>query len=105
MVKTELRLTPPAASLHSPPVTTTAQPPFQQTLRWLATHARFPAQRLPEKAELLVLIATAAADEELGNRSPQNAKIPFNATYNAQIRNYTAQRRRAHITCDNSAKT
>ena len=28
-----------------------------------------------------------------------------NKTYAAQMRNYTAQRRRAHITCDNSAKT
>lgn len=87
-------------------MTTTAQPPFQQTLRWLATHARFPAQRLPEKAELLVLIATAAATEESNVADkPANAILIKNKTYAAQMRNYTAQRRRAHITCDNSAKT
>jgi hypothetical protein len=102
----ELRLTPRPACLHSPRVTTTAQPPFQQTLRWLATHARFPAQRLPDKAELLVLIATAAATEESNAADkPANAILIKNKTYAAQMRNYTAQRRRAHITCDNSAKT
>lgn len=79
--------------------------PLQQTLRWLVIHAGFPARRLPEKAELLLLIATAAADEELGAATPQNARIPFNSNFNAQIRNYTAQRRRAHVRSDNSAKT
>ena len=83
----------------------TAQTPWQQTLRWLTAHAGFPARRLPDKAELLLLIATAAADEDLEARKPQNAKLPLNANFNAQIRNYTAQRRRAHIKCDNSAKT
>ena len=78
---------------------------MQQTIRWLSAHAGFPASRLPEKAELLLLIATAAAAEDLAVQNPQNAKIPFNPTFNAQIRNYTAQRRRAHLKCDNSAKT
>jgi hypothetical protein len=86
-------------------VSTSAQTPLQQTLRWLTTHAGFPARRLPDKAELLLLIATAAADADLEAKRPQNAKIPFNANYNAQIRNYTAQRRRAHVRSDNSAKT
>jgi hypothetical protein len=86
-------------------VSETAQTPFHQTLRWLTAHAGFPARRLPDKAELLLLIATAAADEDLEIKSPQNAKIPFNANYNAQIRNYTAQRRRVHLKVDNSAKT
>jgi hypothetical protein len=86
-------------------VTPTAQPPFQQTLRWLATHARFPAQRLPEKAELLVLIATAAAEENTAANKPANATLVRNKDFAAQMRNYTAMRRRTHITCDNSAKT
>ena len=83
----------------------TTQTPLQQTLRWMTAHAGFPARRLPDKAELLLLIATAAADEDLETRNPQNAKVLFNPTFNAQIRNYTAQRRRAHLKCDNSAKT
>jgi hypothetical protein len=87
-------------------VTTTAQPPFHQTLRWLSTHARFPTQRLPEKAELLVLIATAAATEESNAAgTPANAALIKNKNFAAQIRNYTAMRRRVHITSDNSAKT
>lgn len=83
----------------------TTQTPLQQTIRWMTTHAGFPARRLPEKAELLLLIATAAAAEDLEVKNAVNARIPFNSNYNAQIRNYTAQRRRAHIKCDNSAKT
>ena len=83
----------------------TAQTPWQQTLRWLTAHAGFPARRLPDKAELLLLIATAAADEDLETKNPQNAKIPLNPNFNAQIRNYTAHRRRVHLRVDNSAKT
>jgi len=86
-------------------VSETTQTPLQQTIRWMSTHAGFPARRLPDKAELLLLIATAAADEDLEVKNVVNGKIPFNSNYNAQIRNYTAQRRRAHIKCDNSAKT
>ena len=89
------------------PVTATTQTPLLQTIRWMTTHARFPAQRLPDKAELLVLIATAAATEEAESAAnPVNAgPVARNKTYAAQMRHYTAQRRRAHITCDNSAKT
>jgi hypothetical protein len=86
-------------------VSETAQTPLQQTIQWMTSHAGFPARRLPDKAELLLLIATAAATEDLEVKNAINAKIPFNPIYNAQIRNYTAQRRRAHIRCDNSAKT
>lgn len=79
--------------------------PFLQTLRWLADHTRFPGSRLPEKAELLLLVATAAADEELAVKQAAHSRIPLNPNFNAQIRNYTAQRRRAHLRSDNSAKT
>jgi len=105
LIRSELRLTPRTDSTHPAAVSDQDQTPLQQTVRWLATHAGFPARRLPEKAELLLLIATAAADEDLAVKAPANARIPFNPTFNAQIRNYTAQRRRAHIKCDNSAKT
>jgi hypothetical protein len=87
-------------------VSTAPTTSFATTLRWLATHTGFPASRLPDKAELLVLIATAAAQEELDATKPAvNGRIQFNSNYAAQIRNYTAQRRRAHVVCDNSAKT
>lgn len=76
------------------------------TLRWLAAHTGFPARRLPEKAELLVLIATAAATEESNaGAAPVNGLLVKNKVFAAQMRNYTAMRRRAHINSDNSAKT
>jgi hypothetical protein len=80
--------------------------PLQKTIRWLATYSGFPAQRLPERPELLLLIATAAEKEDLDSRHAQKKPgLQFNPNFAAQIRNYTAQRRRAHINCDNSAKT
>ena len=82
--------------------------PFAQTLRWLATHTGFPASRLPDKAELLVLIATAAAadeEAETATRHPNHVGLLHNPNFASQIRNYTAQRRRVHIKSDNSAKT
>lgn len=91
---------------HPPPVTAPPQTPLQQTVRWLATHTGFPARRLPDKAELLVLIATAAASEEgHATGTPANATLIKNKTFAAQMRNYTAMRRRTHINSDNSAKT
>ena len=86
-------------------MTDSAPTPLLQTLRWLTAHAGFPATRLPDKAELLLLIATAAANLDLEVKTPQNARIPINKNFNAELRNYTAQRRHAHIKCDNSAKT
>ena len=81
-----------------------APSPLLQTLRWLSAHAGFPAARLPERAELLVLIATAAADDDRETQTRINAKLPVDNGFNAQFRNYTIQRRRAHVKCDNSAK-
>jgi hypothetical protein len=82
-----------------------APSPFSQTVSWLATHTRFPASRLPDKAELLVLIATAAANEDLERSNPYHVGMLRNPNFAAQIRNYTAQRRKVHIKSDNSAKT
>lgn len=85
---------------------TTEQTPLQKTMSWMTTYAGYPDRRLPDRAELLLLIATAAAAEDLDSRHAQKKPgLQFNPNYNAQLRNYTAQRRRAHITCDNSAKT
>ena len=79
--------------------------PFSQTVSWLAANTRFPASRLPDKAELLVLIATAAANEDLARSNPYHVGMLKNQNFAAQIRNYTAQRRKVHIKSDNSAKT
>jgi hypothetical protein len=77
--------------------------PLQQTFRWLATNAGT-AGRLPPQAELLVLVAAAAAQEESGQSSGQVRGSTANATFAAQMRSYSIQRRRVHYKCDNSAK-
>jgi hypothetical protein len=87
-------------------VSATEQTPLQKTILWLVNQTGFPARRLPDRAELLLLVATAAADEDLEARHAQKKPgLQFNPNFAAQIRKYTAQRRRAHINCDNSAKT
>ena len=99
-------LTPSNEFLQNSWVSENEQTPFQKALRWMATYSDFPRQRLSERAELLLLITVAADAEELGSRHAQKKPgLQFNPNYAAQIRNYTAMRRRAHITCDNSAKT
>ena len=70
--------------------------PWQKTLHWLTAYAGFPARRLPAKAELLLLIATAAADDDLAVKNPQNGKIPFNANYNADPQLHRSTSPRAH---------
>jgi len=79
--------------------------PFLQTVRWLAAYAGFPATRLPERAELLLLIATAGAGENLETSNPYHVGMLRNPNFAAEIRNYTAMRRRVHLKCDNSAKS
>ncbi len=91
---------------HRADVTETESSPISRTLRWLTVHGCYPAGRLPAEAELLLLFAAAAGEEEAGPRSVHHHKkvIP-NANFAAEMRRYTAQRRRAHINSDNSAKT
>lgn len=82
-----------------------ASTPLSQTVRWLTEHTRFPASRLPEKAELLLLFATAASTVDLAKTNPYHVGMLKDPNFAAQIRNYTAQRRKVHLVCDNSAKT
>jgi hypothetical protein len=99
-------LTPSRGFLQHGGVSATEQTPFQKTLHWLTSYSDFPRQRLSERAELLLLISAAAEAEDLAARHAQGKPgLQFNPNFAAQIRNYTAQRRRAHINCDNSAKT
>ena len=70
----------------------------------MSAHAGFPAVRLPARAELLLLIATAAAEDERETARRQNVKPGADNTFNAQLRGYTIQRRHAHVKCDNRVK-
>lgn len=82
-----------------------APSPLTQTVRWLADHTRFPSSRLPDKAELLLLIAAAARTEDLAKSNPYHVGMLKDPNFAASMRNYTAQRRKVHLVCDNSAKT
>jgi hypothetical protein len=79
---------------------------LQKTVRWLATHANFPAMRLPARAELLVLIVTAAEQEQVAlQRSPRFLIESNDKAGNSSLKAYTMNRSLAHYVCNNAQKT
>ena len=80
--------------------------PLQQTVRWLARYANFPAARLPARAEILLLITTAAEQEEVAlQRSPRFLVERNDKAGDASLRAYTMNRSLAHYVCNNAQKT
>jgi hypothetical protein len=77
--------------------------PLRDTVRWLATHTRFPAHRLEPRAEvLLCLAALVAADEaEEQRRFLIQRRDPAQTS---ALRAHGLRRSRVHFKCDNSAK-
>jgi len=87
-------------------VTAPVSAPLQQTLRWLAKHANFPAARLPARAELLLLISTAAEQEEVAlQRSPRFLIERNDKAGDASLKAYTMNRSLVHYVCNNAQKT
>lgn len=84
-------------------MTTTAPDPLRDTVRWLATHTRFPAIRLEKQAETLLCFAAAAASEEAEDRQRFLIKSRDPAQTSAQ-RTHAQRRSQVHFKCDNSAK-
>lgn len=85
----------------------TATRPSPTLLAWLFAHAGFPAVRLPDKAELLLLLADAAAQEELTVKGSNFGRFPVPGMTAAEVSSHKAlaeRRRRVHFKCDNSAK-
>jgi hypothetical protein len=79
---------------------------MQQTLRWLAMYANFPAVRLPVRAETLLLIATAAAQEEVALRRPPRFLVERNdKAGDASLKAYSMNRSLVHYVCNNAQKT
>jgi hypothetical protein len=101
-------LTPPARCRHCGGVSDSVPASsLLTTLRWLSAHARFPASRLPDKAETLLLIATAAQQEE--TNAAANASGLFHiktrdVAKDAALRAHAMRRSLVHFKCDNSAK-
>lgn len=86
----------------SAPVTT----PFQKTVGWLVAYANFPASRLPVKAETLLLIVTAAEQEEVElQRSPRFLVERNNIAADSSLKAYKMNRSLAHYVCNNAQKT
>lgn len=88
------------------PVSAPVSTPLQQTLRWLAAHANFPATRLPAKAEMLLLFATAAEEEQVALRRGPRFLIERNdKAADASLKAYMMNRSLAHYVCNNAQKT
>jgi hypothetical protein len=85
------------------PVDDLSSHPLRDTVRWLATHARFPATRLTANAETLLCFAAAAAAEEAELQRRFLIKPRDPAQTSAQ-RAHAMRRSQVHFKCDNSAK-
>ncbi len=78
--------------------------PLTQLCTWLATHAGFPARRLPPAAEqLLCLAALAAFEESTAATGPKKFDRRVGAE-TAALRTHALRRSQVHYKCDNSAK-
>lgn len=83
-----------------------APTPLQKTIRWLAEYSGFPATRLPARAEVLLLIATVAEQEEIALRRPPRFLIESNdKAGNSSLKAYTMNRSLVHYVCNNAQKT
>lgn len=84
-----------------------APSPFLNTLRWLTAHTPFPASRLADKAETLLLIAVAAQQEEANVAAESAGKFHIQSrdiAKDAALRAHAMRRSLVHYKCDNGAK-
>jgi len=79
-----------------------AQSSTPAALRWLADHARFPASRLPARAELLLLVAQAAASDAAEAGDSAAVLRWEGAGPTPALRAHKLRRSQAHFKCDNS---
>ena len=80
--------------------------PSAPLLRWLSTHAGFPARRLPPSTEVLICLADAAAGESARlDSAPSSFGFQRReGNKDAAMRAHALRRSRVHFKCDNSAK-
>jgi hypothetical protein len=77
--------------------------PLRDTVRWLATHAGFPARRLAAPAETLLCVAALAAADEAEEQRRYLIERRVGAQTSA-LRAHAQRRSQVHFKCDNSAK-
>lgn len=80
--------------------------PSVPMLRWLSTHAGFPARRLPPSTEVLICLADAAACESARlDLTPASFGLQRReGNKDSAMRAHALRRSRVHFKCDNSAK-
>ena len=78
--------------------------PFEQTCRWLRTHAGFPGHRLPAAAELMLCAAAWAQMEEHGSATGPKLFERRVGAQTASLKAHALRRSQVHYKCDNSAK-
>jgi hypothetical protein len=77
--------------------------PISDTVRWLAAHTNFPANRLEFRAETMLLMAALAAEEEAADVQRFHLERRVGAQTSA-LRSHNLRRSQVHFKCDNSAK-
>jgi len=85
-------------------VTASESAPLLTTLRWLSAQVNFPASRLPDAAERLLLMSVVHEVEEIAFNA---SKTPIQRRENAKesaMRAHAMRRSLVHFRCDNSAK-
>ena len=79
--------------------------PLRDTVRWLSTHARFPASRLETRAETLLCVAALATAEEAAELARTRHLVQSrDGAKDSALRSYNHRRTKVHYVCDNSAK-
>ncbi len=78
--------------------------PLQTTASWLATHARFPASRLENRAELMLLMAALASAADEAEQTQRFLIKTRDVAKDAALRAHKERRSHAHHKSDNSAK-
>jgi hypothetical protein len=99
-LNSQLALTHSTPPHNLPRVTTSS---FSELIRWLAAHTAFPASRLPNEAELLLLFGLAAKTEE-NAENERHLIVTRNSAKDAALRAHNLRRNQVHYKCDNSAK-
>lgn len=84
-------------------VSASSNHPLTSLVPWLVQYTRFPAARLPQRAELM-LIMSAIQEQDSGGVSTSTHFERRRAGETASQRAHALMRSRVHFKCDNSAK-
>ena len=78
--------------------------PLQNLLSWMSAYTQFPRSRLPERAELMLLISACVATEEASAAATRNPLQRRDNAKESALRAHAMRRSMVHYRCDKSAK-